>query len=274
MGVKADRELNLPAMQKRLLNDFMKIINFVGETMSFNFNNKSLRYMGMILLGFSLTNSVQAASSGIRSNKTNECAIWICLPGGFPGSAECQASQAAYIKRLTDFTSGKHPKRKFTSLPSFSDNCNDTAGVTTVDGQYYPNNVQMTYEERQDAHVPAHDECTNIVPVYKRVRDSDGNYEKRLIGYRCDAWTSVPEQYVENTRCNLGTTRSYISDFGDDETGYLHGRLYRDSLFMYSLDGEKLKSYSSPEWCDHTVTTTIEYADGTQVGNLYRQVHD
>lgn len=221
-----------------------------------------------ILLTLSLCTAAYAASDGIRRNKTDECAIWVCLPGGFPASAECAAAQSAYVARLTDFTSGRHPVRRFTSLPNFNSNCNEDHGYHTVDGQFRENNTVMSYAERQDAHVPAHRECVNIVPVYEYGGGDDGSI---LIGYRCAEWKDVPETYVENTRCNFKTLSQY-NDEGYHESR--RGRVIKDELYLYSLDGEKLKSFSSPEWCDHTVTSTIEYADGQQVGNMYRQIHD
>lgn len=222
-----------------------------------------------ILLSLSFCTITYAASDGIRSSKTDECAIWVCLPGGFPASAECSAAQAAYIARLTDFTSGRHPVRRFSSLPNFNKNCNEDHGYHTVDGQIRNNNTVMSYAERQDAHVPAHRECVNIVPVYEHYSSDDGS--STLIGYRCAEWREVAETYVENSTCNFKTLSQY-NDEGYHETR--HGRVIQDELYLYSLDGEKLKSFSTPAWCDHTVTSTIEYADGLQVGNMYRQIHD
>ena len=60
--------------------------------------------------------SSMAASDGIRKNRTNECAAWLCVPGGFPSG--CEAAYSAFIGRITDYTSGRHPKRKYTDLPN------------------------------------------------------------------------------------------------------------------------------------------------------------
>lgn len=218
-----------------------------------------------------------AASSGIASNWTNECSIWLCLPGSFPGG--CEAAHAAYIKRLTEKFGGKHPKRKWTSLPAFSE-CDDdgqTKGIQDLNGNYYPA-THMTYQEREDAHIPTHEECTLIVPLYKREYDSDGGWHEVLTGYRCDAWKTVEENYVENRQCefpkSIWNENSSTYDNDDTESYSYYGRLIRDSKFTYDINGKPISSHASPEWCDHTVTSTIVYGDNQQYGEIWRQQHD
>lgn len=217
-----------------------------------------------------------ASSSGIAHNWTNECSIWLCLPGGFPGG--CAAAHSAYITRLTEKFGGKHPKRKWTSLPAFSE-CDDddqTKSITDVMGNQYPA-THMSYVERDDAHIPEHRECTAIVPVYKEYYES-GTLQQILIGYRCDAWQNVDETYVENTQChfprrNWNEDSNIYYDDPSEESSY-YGRVISDSRYTYDLDGNPIRSHASPAWCDKTVTTTIIYGDQTQYGELWRQAHD
>ncbi len=54
---------------------------------------------------------LSAAYTPGHAASQNECAIWLCLPGGFPGG--CEAAHAAFIKRITHKPKPKPP------LPAF-----------------------------------------------------------------------------------------------------------------------------------------------------------
>ncbi|WP_282610803.1 hypothetical protein [Pelagibius sp. Alg239-R121] len=54
----------------------------------------------------------------------DECAIWLCLPGGFPGG--CEAAYAAFIKRINHTPKPKPP------LPPFS-SCDNGNGDMVFD---------------------------------------------------------------------------------------------------------------------------------------------
>ena len=62
-----------------------------------------------------LVNPAYAASPAIKSNRENECAIYLCLPSGF--AEGCDAAKSAYISRITDFNADG--SRRYTDLPDF-----------------------------------------------------------------------------------------------------------------------------------------------------------
>jgi hypothetical protein len=93
----------------------------------------------------------------------NECAIWICLPGGFPSG--CGAAYSAMISRI------KHRKPP---LPDF-----DSCAVNPPSGS----GSHMSYKQGYAAHIPAHQECTE-------------NW------WGQQTCTDVPEKYIEGTMCN------------------------------------------------------------------------
>ena len=226
-----------------------------------------------LLLAVFTSSSCLAASSGIANNWTNECSIWLCLPGGFPGG--CEAAHSSYIYRLTTFTHGKHPKRVWSSIPAFGE-CDDdgqTKSITDILGVEHPA-TKMTYQEREDAHIPTHDQCTALIPQYRYEYDG-GSRERVFIGYRCGAWEHVEEHYEEGTRCNFPKA-NWFGSWSDDssETVSYGGRIISDSFWVYDLDGNRIDSNASPKWCDKTVTSTIVYGDGIQYGEIWRQAHD
>ncbi|WP_282611319.1 hypothetical protein [Pelagibius sp. Alg239-R121] len=49
----------------------------------------------------------------IYAASQDECAIWLCLPGGFPGG--CEAAHAAFIKRITNTPKPEPPLPPFSS---------------------------------------------------------------------------------------------------------------------------------------------------------------
>ena len=162
-----------------------------------------------IIVGFlalSLFGSVaQAASSGIMKDRQNECAIWLCLPGGFPGG--CEAAKSAFIDRITSFTSGKHPRRKFTDLPSF-DLCVDENPEGIEDFNVGPDSV-ITYNGAYEVHMPAYNTCTRW--SYR----GSGDYRVRY----CAAVKTTPaktfesqEKYHEYQTIEVGQ-RSYSSHY-------------------------------------------------------------
>ena len=119
-----------------------------------------------------------AISSGIKSNRENECAIWLCLPTGFAGPG-CSAAHRAFISRVTDIS--HKGVRRYTDIPNFGV-CNDdepklqqTVNVTKSDIAY------VTYYEIK---MPAYNTATRWEWVYE---------EKSSFQYGCDK--------VENHKC-------------------------------------------------------------------------
>lgn len=144
---------------------------------------KSIAALSLMLL--SLSSAALAASGGIMSDRQNECAIWLCLPGGFP--AGCEAAFSAYVKRITAFTSGKHPKRRFTDLPDFA-LCKDPNPEGINDFNVGPESV-ITYKGAYEVHMPAYNTCTRW--AYRYVSDGDS------IRY-CAAVKTTPSRVFES----------------------------------------------------------------------------
>ncbi len=196
---------------------------------------KKLLFSVSLCCLLAVTSVASAASGGIKSNRNNECAIWLCLPGGFPGG--CGAAHAAMISRITDFA--PHHKRRYSTLPSFG-NCVDDEKDLGIPGVVQSS--QMTYTETPTAVVPAHRECTRIETV------NDGSYDgpKR----KCVAWKSVPEQRFEGQICSLR-------------------RWFDSPDYVYDDYGQIIDSLSKPKYCKSTVYRVKIFGDGIQYGNYF-----
>lgn len=176
---------------------------------------------------FALTLSAQAfaASSGIMSDRQNECAIWLCLPGGF--AEGCSASYSSYIKRITSFTGGKHPKRKYTDLPKF-DLCVDENPPGIED--YNVEKSEITYNSAYEVHMPAYNTCTS----WKRTScgHSGCSTTKKCKAVKTTAARTFisDEKYHSYSTINVGDT--------EYTTKYAPTRLYSEVL----VDGEPVGS--------------------------------
>lgn len=181
-----------------------------------------------------LSSSVLAASGGIKSNRNNECSIWLCLPGGFPGG--CETAYGAMISRITDFA--PHHKRRYKTLPTFS-NCIDDEKDLGIPGVAQASN--MTYTEIPTAFVPTHKECTRIEDVYS----GDGEV-KRM----CVAWKTVPEQRFEGQSCQLPRW--------NDESDYVYDDFH-----------QIIDSNARPKYCTNTIHRVKVFGDGIMYGNYF-----
>lgn len=168
-----------------------------------------------------LSFNAMAASDDIMSDRQNECAIYLCLPGGFPGG--CEAAYSAYVKRITSFTGGSHPKRKYTDLPRF-DLCVDENPPGIEDFNVGPDSV-ITYQGAYEVHMPEYNTCTRW--SYRK-NSTDGT----SVRY-CAAISTTParvfeseEKYHQYQTIEVGQ-REYT-------TGYATTRHYTDVL----VDGE------------------------------------
>ena len=158
-----------------------------------------------------------ASSGGIRSNRLNECAIWLCLPGGF--GEGCGDAYRAFVDRITDVTS--KGKRKFTDLPNFSV-CVDQEPSDTAASL----GSEMTYESISYAFIPTHKEC--------RDWSSDGG--------ACLRWVTVPEHRVKGTECRVNGSGSSI--YGSDSTpAYCSHTIYEVTVY-----GDGIKYGNSYEY--------------------------
>lgn len=108
---------------------------------------------------FMLTTSwpANAISGAIKSDRLNECAIYLCLPDGF--STGCEAAKAAFISRITDFTAGGH--RRYTDLPYFH-LCTDPnpPGIEDAPPEVVGPPSTVDYTSGYEVHMPAINTCT------------------------------------------------------------------------------------------------------------------
>lgn len=183
-----------------------------------------------LLTGLALAFNALAISDGIRKNRLDECAIWLCAPGGF--GEGCDAARSAFIGRVTDYTGGKHPERKYTSIPGIQ-HCIDD------DGTAQQNSTKMTYSESSLAYIPAHKECARIATIQK----CSGNDNCRTLK-KCVAWNNVPVKKVWNTRCYSGS-------------------------YIYDDYGQIIGSQATPAFCTQTHNTISVYGDGQLYGSPY-----
>ena len=197
---------------------------------------KSNLILGLAVCVFTV--SSMAASDGIRKNRTNECAAWLCVPGGFPSG--CEAAHSAFIGRITDYTSGKHPKRKYTDLPNIN-NCLEKAENEDKIGSPQ---TTLTYVTTIVAVVPEHKECTHLQNIEVREYDSENGGYTYVIKKKCDAWKTVPLQKFEGNKCVKDTYR--YDDFG-----------------------QIIGSNSEPAFCTQTINRTKVFGNGQMYGNAY-----
>lgn len=105
----------------------------------------------------------------------NECAIWLCLPAGFPGGA-CAAPHHAMIRRVERF---QPPLPPFTS-------CAVSAPVAASGSR----SGVMSFRDGIAAEIPTHRECTST----RRFGQ----------GSSCARWITVPHHYVRGRSCQRG----------------------------------------------------------------------
>jgi len=117
------------------------------------------------VLGITVAILFGVAGNMASAASQDECAIWICLPGGFPSG--CGAAHSAMIDRIKD---GKPP------LPGFG-----SCAVNPPKGS----GSHMTFDWGIAAYIPSHQEC---------VQWYWGDYE-------CQRYATVPESYVKGRMC-------------------------------------------------------------------------
>lgn len=116
--------------------------------------------------------SVQAASQ-------DECAIWLCLPTGFPSG--CGDAKKAFKKRI------KHFKPPLPSLPS----CMISPDQENATGM--PNESNLKSLNGDAAYYFPYEQCVN----WTYINQGKGDFRKV-----CNKWETVPEKKVKNARCN------------------------------------------------------------------------
>lgn len=114
---------------------------------------------------------VYLAPSPALAASQDECAIWICLPGGFPSG--CGAAHSAMIDRVKDM---KNP------LPSFS-------SCAVQDGT----GSKMSHDYNYAALISEHKVCKQY--SYHGGRDGSS---------RCEEWETIPTHYEKGRICRIG----------------------------------------------------------------------
>lgn len=121
----------------------------------------------IFLVFVTFTSSAFAMSDAIRRDHDNECALYMCVPGGFI-SDSCRVPHQRFIERLTDINwKGGY---NYTPLPNYLFCKSDENEENTIAnnayaqvGQIAPTAMQkastIDYVWRVDARVPEHKEC-------------------------------------------------------------------------------------------------------------------
>lgn len=148
----------------------------------------------------------------------DDCAIWLCLPTGFPSG--CGGAKSAFKKRIKK---GKSP------LPSLS-SCMISHPLSTSD------NNNITSQDGFAALIPQHNVCTE----WSYTRRKGDTYEV------CVKEETVPTQAIKGTRCNVhrvkdepprytpegcSTTIRYVDT-------YMDGRQYGETYYFDSAGNE------------------------------------
>lgn len=241
-----------------------------------------------VLLALSTT-SAFAISDGIRRDKDNECALYLCVPGGFISSS-CHTPYKRFIERITDLTwKGAY---KYTPIPNFAlCKSNENEEKNLVNNAYaqvnqpVPEALQkaatVNYVWRVDARIPEHKECRGWTTAYvctngddsteyssrelaerKCSRSQSSNYVKKIT--YCSSWETIPKHFVENSGCSTGHGIPH-----DGAPNY-----YAYSAFKYDDKHQIVDSYNTPKWCDRSLVTVGVTLDGKLYGQYFREDED
>lgn len=226
---------------------------------------KSILFKSVALVaGLGIAYQCFSASPAIRSDRESECALYLCIPGGFQGDP-CGKAKQAMIKRMTDVT--YHGTPKYTAVPAFNF-CKDNPPpeVQANLDKLGVKDSSINYVERYDSHIPQHQECTQFREewICTNPKYAETNVKKcpredlKKIRY-CVAWKTIPEHYVNNAWCNLYRYNAMNSSYGS-----------KSNEFIYDDKGQKIGSRNSPAWCDRTTRTVGVQVDGKIVGQEAR----
>lgn len=258
----------------------------------------------IFLVFVTFTSSAFAMSDAIRRDHDNECALYMCVPGGFI-SDSCRVPHQRFIERLTDINwKGGY---NYTPLPNYlfckSDENEENTIVNNAYaqvGQIAPTAMQkastIDYVWRVDARVPEHKECRGWTTAYICTNGKNPNkeYSSRELAERkcstndqinyqsssnvkkivyCSSWETIPKHFVENTLCTIGYGPEYTSD-DDDNFSYGRPNYKSSSTFKYDDKHQKVDSYNSPKWCDRSLATVGVTLDGKLYGQFFRENED
>ena len=133
------------------------------------------------MLGF-LSLSMLSFSSPSYAASDAECAIWLCLPAGFP--AGCSDAKNAFNKRIRK---GKSP------LPAFASCAVSDPQNSAFEG------VQPRVVESFGSYIPAHKICT------------------KSVGHTCLTFKNVPERFLLKA-CPVYHTANILGGVLSDKT--------------------------------------------------------
>lgn len=156
------------------------------------------------LLGGLLTASPALAASD------DECAIWLCLPGGFPSG--CGAAKSAMKDRLKDFKPPLPPFQSCVvnsvSIPSSG----STGGETNVETGVNPDDY--TYQYGPATWIREHQVCANWVE----------SGPPRARSRRCVDYDTIPGKYVHR--------RCWVDRDGNETPEYCSGNFRFVQVFI------------------------------------------
>ena len=155
-----------------------------------------------------ISSSVFAASPLIRSDREAECAIYLCLPGGF--TQGCEAAKSAYIGRITDLTSGG--KRRYTDLPAF--NLCEDQNPPGIEDFPLTEKSEVSYRGRYEISRPAYNTCTR----WNTIHYGGSSYT------RCAAIKTTPAKKFESDypRHEYKTIQVGQKDYSTNVAPYRH----------------------------------------------------
>lgn len=130
-------------------------------------SRRGIRNALALSVTFSLIMLLSQANEAVAASE-NECAIWLCAPGGFPNG--CEPPHAAMMSRI---------KRDKSPIPDWNEcfSSKDVPGGGSGSANYGP-----------VAYIPEHQVC-----VRWKSWGSDGE--------RCVEHKTIPEEYRKGTRC-------------------------------------------------------------------------
>ncbi len=147
------------------------------------------------LCSVSIPQTALAASS-------DECAIWLCLPTGFPSG--CSGPKSAFKKRI---------KRMKSPLPGFN-SCLVDAGTGMLGKE------EFTAEHGVAAYIPSYEKCIRWSTV-KRGRDDDH--------LRCSATIVTEPEYRKGQRCTRNRDGEYSNPANCTGT-FRYTQVYRNGM--------------------------------------------
>lgn len=138
-----------------------------------------------------------------KAASEDECAIWICLPGGFPSG--CGNAHSAMKRRI---------KNHMSPLPNFG---------SCAQNPPKGSGSHMSYQNGSVAYIPPRQVCTKWVNRHRNPR--------------CVSWRQEPEKYIKNTVCRRNHKQQTTTPAGCTRTMryidvLMEGKILGDTYFF------------------------------------------